>query len=134
MKLIFRSGTLSLMILLLVVAFSSRKPLVAGRPAALTEQINVAIDAGAEDVTGDDEEFVVTTEASDFSAVRDALTSAGIESSSAELTRIAKNEVAVAGKDAEKLLKLMDMLEELDDVPKVHSNADIDEAVLAEAM
>jgi len=85
-------------------------------------------------VTGDDDEFVVTTEASDFSAVQDALESAGIEWISAELTRIAKNEVAVAGKDAEKLLKLMDMLEELDDVQKVHSNADIDEAVLAEAM
>ena len=93
-----------------------------------------AIDAGAEDVTGDDDEFVVTTEASDFSAVQEALESAGIEWISAELTRIARNEVAVAGKDAEKLLKLMDMLEELDDVQKVHSNADIDEAVLAEAM
>jgi len=55
-------------------------------------------------------------------------------SQAAELTRIPKNEVAVAGKDAEKLLKLLDMLDELDDVQKVHSNADIDEAVLAEAM
>jgi len=93
-----------------------------------------AIEAGAEDVEGDGEEFVVTTEATDFNAVQDALAAAGIEASSAELTRIPKNEVAVAGKDAEKLLKLLDMLEELDDVQKVHSNADIDESVLAEAM
>jgi YebC/PmpR family DNA-binding regulatory protein len=93
-----------------------------------------AIDAGAEDMVGDGEEFVITTELSDFTAVEDALKAAGIEVSSAELTRIPKNEVAVTGKDAEKLLKLMDMLDDLDDVQKVHSNADIDEAVLAEAM
>lgn len=93
-----------------------------------------AIEAGAEDVTGDGEEFVITTDVADFSAVQDGLKEAGIEVSSAELTRVAKNEVAVAGKDAEKLVKLMETLDELDDVQKVHSNADIDEAVLAEAM
>lgn len=90
-----------------------------------------AIEAGAEDVGGDGEEFVVTTDATDFNAVQEALRSAGIEASSAELTRIAKNEVSVTGRDAEKLLKLIEALEELDDVQKVHSNADIDEAVLA---
>ena len=42
--------------------------------------------------------------------------------------------MAVSGRDAEKLLKLLEMLDELDDVQNVHSNADIDEAVLAEAM
>ena len=93
-----------------------------------------AIEAGAEDVTGDAEEFVVTCDVADFTSVQDGIKAAGIESASAELTRIAKNEIAVAGRDAEKLLKLLDMLEELDDVQKVHSNADIDEAVLAEAM
>ena len=98
------------------------------------EVFEAAIEAGAEDVAGDGEEFVITAEVSDFMAVQDGLKEAGIEFSSAELTRIAKNEVAVAGKDAEKLLKLMDMLDDLDDVQKVHSNADIDEAVLAEAM
>ena len=90
-----------------------------------------AIEAGAEDVIGDDDELVVTSEVSDFSAVQDSLRAAGIEPISAELTRIAKNEVAVGGRDAEKLLKLLDTLEELDDVQKVHSIADIDEAVLA---
>jgi len=91
-----------------------------------------AIEAGAEDVTGDGEEFVVTTEAHSFNAVQDALRAAGIEASSAELTRVAKSEVAVGGRDAEKLVKLLEALEELDDVQKVHSNADIDETVLAE--
>ena len=93
-----------------------------------------AIEAGAEDVAGDGDEFVVTVEPSDFIAVQDALKESGIETTSSELTRIPKNEIAVAGRDAEKLLTLMDILDDLDDVQKVHSNADIDEAVLAEAM
>ncbi len=94
--------------------------------------IEAAVDAGAEDVTGDAEELVVTTDVVHFNAVQDALREAGIEASSAELTRVAKNEVSVSGRDAEKLVKLLEALEELDDVQKVHSNADIDEAVLAE--
>lgn len=93
-----------------------------------------AIDAGAEDVTGDGEEFVVTADPTGFAAVQDGLRAAGVEVSSAELTRLPKNEVTVAGRDAEKLLKLLDMLDDLDDVQKVHTNADIDEAVLAGAM
>lgn len=93
--------------------------------------IEAAVDAGAEDVTGDAEELVVTTDVVHFNAVQDALREAGIEASSAELTRVAKNEVSVSGRDAEKLVKLLEALEELDDVQKVHSNADIDEAVLA---
>jgi len=93
-----------------------------------------AIEAGAEDVTDDGDEFVVTAEPADFMAVQAAIKEAGIEVTSAELTRIAKNEMAVAGKDAVKLLKLLNLLDDLDDVQKVHSNGDIDEAVLAEAM
>ena len=91
-----------------------------------------AIDAGAEDVTGDADEFLVTTDVAHFTSVQDAIRSAGIEASSAELTRVAKVEVSVSGKDAERLVKLLEELESLDDVQKVHSNADIDEAVLAE--
>ena len=90
-----------------------------------------AIEAGAEDVAGDGDEFVVTTDVQRFNAVQDAIRGAGIEASSAELTRIAKTEVSVGGRDAEKLVKLLEALEDLDDVQKVHSNADIDEAVLA---
>lgn len=93
-----------------------------------------AIEAGAEDVEGDGEEFVFTTAVGDFASVRKALSQAGLVPSSAALTRIPTSEVAVSGKDAETLLKLLDMLDDLDDVQKVHTNADIDEAVLAEAM
>ena len=93
-----------------------------------------AIAAGAEDVADDGDEFVVTAEPADFMSVQKGLKEVGIEIASAELTRIAKNEMAITGKDAVKLLKLLHWLDDLDDVQKVHSNADIDEAVLAEAM
>ena len=66
--------------------------------------------------------------------MQQGLKDAGIEPSSAELTMIPKNEVSIAGKEAIRLVKLLEVLEDLDDVQKVHSNADIDEAVLAEAM
>lgn len=92
-----------------------------------------AIEAGAEDVTPEADEFIVTTDVSTFQEVQDGMTAAGVEFSQAELNFIAKNEVSVSGKDALRLLKLLDALEENDDVQKVHSNADIDEAVLAEA-
>lgn len=94
----------------------------------------VAIEAGAEDVIADEDEFILTTEVSDFVSVQNGIKEAGIKPTSVELTRIAKNEVAVTGRDAEKMLKLLEMLEELDDVQKVHSNADIDEDIIAEAM
>ncbi|MGD2121537.1 MAG: YebC/PmpR family DNA-binding transcriptional regulator [Gemmatimonadota bacterium] len=92
-----------------------------------------AIDAGAEDVVQEGDEFIVTTDPASFQEVKDGMEAGGVESTQAELTFIAKNEVSVAGKDAEKLLKILDALEENDDVQKVHSNADIDEAVLAGA-
>lgn len=92
-----------------------------------------AIEAGAEDVTREGDEFLVTTDPSSLQTVRDGMKAAGVESSQTELTFVAKNEVSVAGKDAQKLLKILDALEGSDDVQKVHSNADIDEASLAEA-
>jgi YebC/PmpR family DNA-binding regulatory protein len=92
-----------------------------------------AIEAGAEDVGQEGEEFIVTTDPTSFQEVKDGMAASGVESSHAEMTFIAKNEVSVAGKDAQKLVKILDALEENDDVQKVHSNADIDEAVLEEA-
>ena len=92
-----------------------------------------AIEAGAEDVSREGDEFIVTTGPASFHEVQDAMQQAGVEAAETELTFIAKSEVSVAGRDAEKLLKILEALEENDDVQKVHSNADIDEAVLAEA-
>jgi YebC/PmpR family DNA-binding regulatory protein len=95
--------------------------------------MEAAIEAGAEDVTREGDEFIVTTEPTSFQEVQDGMTRAGVESSQNELTFIAKNEISITGKDAEKLLRILNALEGNDDVQKVHSNADIDEAVLADA-
>ena len=93
-----------------------------------------AIEAGVEDLVTEGDEFVITTEASSLHDVQDALKAAGIEIASAELGMIAQNEVALEGTDAERLLSLLEILEESDDIQKVYSNADIDEKTLAAAM
>ena len=95
------------------------------------EVFEAALEAGAEDIYGDGDEIVVLTEPGEFQAVQDGLCAAGITVASASLTRLPKNEVAVTGRPAERLLSLLDMLDELDDVQHVHTNADIDEAALA---
>jgi YebC/PmpR family DNA-binding regulatory protein len=91
-----------------------------------------AIEAGADDLVREGDEFIVTCDYTVFNEVQEGIRAKGIEISSAELAWIAKNEISVAGKDAEKLIRLLEAIEELDDVQKVHSNADIDEAALAD--
>jgi YebC/PmpR family DNA-binding regulatory protein len=89
-----------------------------------------AIDAGAEDVVQDGEQFQVLTEPSDFAAVRDAVAAAGIEIDNADLTMIPKNTVKLEENDARKTMKIMDALEDSDDVQEVFANFDIPEEVL----
>jgi YebC/PmpR family DNA-binding regulatory protein len=89
-----------------------------------------AIDAGADDVVQDGEQFQVLTEPSDFAAVRDALAAAGIAFENADLTMIPKNTVKLEENDARKTMKIMDALEDSDDVQEVYANFDIPEDVL----
>lgn len=95
--------------------------------------LEAALDAGAEDFVRDGEQYVVTTAPGDFHAVQDALKAKKYVAISAELAMIPRNTVRVEGADATRLLKLMETLEDLDDVSKVFSNFDIDAATLAEA-
>jgi YebC/PmpR family DNA-binding regulatory protein len=89
-----------------------------------------AIDAGAEDISRDDDVFEVITEPSDLVPVREALREAGVEFESADMTQRPKSRVPLDEADAAKLLKLIDALEESDDVGAVHANFDVDAAVL----
>jgi YebC/PmpR family DNA-binding regulatory protein len=89
-----------------------------------------AIDAGAEDIARDDDVFEVITEPSDLAAVREALRDAGVEYESADMTQRPKSRVPLDEADAAKLLKLIDALEESDDVGAVHANFDVDASVL----
>ena len=96
--------------------------------------LEAALEAGAEDVAKEGDEFVVTTDVADFHEVQQGMKAGGVEFSQAELAMIPKNEVAVEGKDAERLLKLLDALDDSDAVQRVSSNGDIDEAVLSEVV
>ena len=95
--------------------------------------LEAALEAGAEDLRREEDQFIVTTDPTEFHAVRTALEERGISIDEAELAMIPKNTVHVAGKDAESLLRLLEELDDLDDVQKVWANFDIDVADMASA-
>ena len=97
------------------------------------EVFEAAVEAGADDVGADGGEFVISTEVGALHEVRGALLEAGLAIASAQLTMVARNHVAVGGRDGDRLLKLLDALDDHDDVQQVHSNAELDESVLARA-
>jgi YebC/PmpR family DNA-binding regulatory protein len=103
--------------------------------AGLSEErvMEAALESGASDFVLDGDEYVVSTAPSDFHAVMDALKAAGFAVASSEIAMVPKNLVKVEGADAQKVLKLIETLEELDDVSKVFTNLDIDAVDLAEA-
>lgn len=91
-----------------------------------------ALDAGAEDIQEEDGESVIYTAPTDLAKVRDALNAAGVGILEAELTYVPNNTVEVTDKDtAGKIMRLMDALDDLDDVANTHVNFDIDESLLA---
>jgi len=85
-----------------------------------------ALEAGAEDMQRDGEQFIVSTTPTDFHLVQTALRDKGVEIAEAELAMVPKTSVKLHGKEAESLLKLLETLEDLDDVQKVWANFDID--------
>jgi transcriptional/translational regulatory protein YebC/TACO1 len=88
--------------------------------------MDVALEAGAEDViAGDDGSIEVLTPPTEFEAVKNALEAAGLKAEMAEVTMRAENSVELAGADAERMQKLLDVIEELDDVQSVYHNAEI---------
>jgi YebC/PmpR family DNA-binding regulatory protein len=89
------------------------------------DDVIAAIDAGAEDVQEDGEQLRILSEPADLAAVREALESSGVEVQSSDLAMEPKSTVMVKGSDAEWLLKLVDTLEEHDDVNEVHANFDV---------
>jgi YebC/PmpR family DNA-binding regulatory protein len=94
--------------------------------------MEVALEAGADDVVSyADGSLDVLTAPETFVDVKEAMTAAGLEPESAEVTMRAATDVALQAEEAGKMLKLLEMLEDLDDVQNVYSNADIAEEVLA---
>jgi YebC/PmpR family DNA-binding regulatory protein len=95
--------------------------------------LEAALESGAEDFIREGDQYLVTTTPALFHSVQDALKAGGLTLESAELAMVPRNTVRVEGADAERIVRLMDVLEELDDVSKVFSNFDVDAAQLAEA-
>jgi transcriptional/translational regulatory protein YebC/TACO1 len=93
--------------------------------------MEAALEAGADDVeTTEDGIIEVVTSVEDFQAVKDAMEAAGLEPEFAEVTMKASTTTALTGEDAEKVVRLQDALEDLDDVQEVFTNADIPDEVL----
>jgi YebC/PmpR family DNA-binding regulatory protein len=90
--------------------------------------MEVALDAGAEDViASEDGAIEVLTSPADFEKVKEALEGAGLKPEIAEVTMRAENTIPLAGDDAQKMQRLLDALEDLDDVQEVYHNAEIEE-------
>jgi YebC/PmpR family DNA-binding regulatory protein len=94
------------------------------------DELMVAVEAGAEDISTDDDVFEVIAEPADFTRVRNALEQAGVEMDSAEMAYRASSLVPIDEDQARKLLRLIDALEDSDDVEAVHANFDAPADVL----
>lgn len=95
--------------------------------------MEAALEAGANDVTTNDDGSVdVTTPWEDFMTVKDFMIKQGLTPVNAEVTMIASTQVELDKEDAEKVIRLIDMLEDIDDVQNVYTNADMSDEVLAE--
>ena len=104
-------------------------------PAGSSEDaiMEAAIEAGAEDILVDDDTSIeVITDPAEFESVRDAMREAGLDPDDAELTMRASTSAELDLKAAGSMVKMLDMLEDLDDVQNVYSNADISDEILAQ--
>lgn len=116
------------------VAFQFTHTGVISYPQGSDEDVimEAALEAGAQDVVSNDDGSIdVLTEPDDFVNVKEAMIAAGHEPEQAEVTMRASTPSSIDKDDAEKMLRLLDTLEELDDVQDVYSNADISEEILA---
>jgi YebC/PmpR family DNA-binding regulatory protein len=109
-----------------------KKGYIAVENTAVDEEtlMEIALEAGAEDFKEDDSNFEVITAPQDFEAVKEAIESASIPCIVAEVTMLPQSTTNLAGKEAEQMVHLMEMLEDNDDVQKVYTNADIPEDII----
>jgi YebC/PmpR family DNA-binding regulatory protein len=104
---------------------------VAGASSDEESLFGIILEAGADDMKTEDDVYEIITSPEKLETVKQALDARGIKIEDAEILRIPENTVKVLGKDAEQVLKLMEALEDHDDVQHVFANFDIDEKVLA---
>ncbi len=113
--------------------FETRGIIWVGKDQIEEEKLmEIVIEAGAEDVLDEDDGFEISSAVADYEAVRQALTGAKIDYQSASIQKIPKNLVKVEGDEARKVLRLMENLEDLDDVQAVSANFDVPAEILQE--
>ena len=114
--------------------FDKKGYLVVNKSAKPEEELfDIVIEAGADDLRDDEDNFEIITSPENFESVSGALKSAGIETQVAEIEMVPQNYIKLEGSDARQMLKLMEALEDHDDVQKVSANFDISEADMAAA-
>jgi YebC/PmpR family DNA-binding regulatory protein len=114
--------------------FERKGYFVVEKSAADEEKLlDIALGAGADDMREDGSNFEILTAPEDFDAVRSALESAKVPTAAAEISMLPQNYIKLEGKNAQTMLKLMEALEDHEDIQNVWSNFDIDEAELKEA-
>ncbi len=91
------------------------------------DMMMIALEAGAEDMKVNDDSYEIVTSPDDFEAVKEAIAAQQIKTAASELTKLPKNMVEVSGDNAAKVQKLLDMLDDHDDVQNLYDNADIKE-------
>jgi len=110
----------------------SKKGYIAVQSKAVDEEVlmETALDAGAEDIKEDNGSYEVITAPEDFETVKEAIDNASIPCIEAEITMLPQSTTHLAGKQAEQMIRLMELLEDNDDVQKVYTNADIPEEIV----
>jgi YebC/PmpR family DNA-binding regulatory protein len=111
--------------------FHKKGYFVVNRAKADEEKLmSLALDAGAEDMQVEDDNFVITTGLADFEKVKKALEDAGVPQEVAEITMIPQTYVHLEGKEAQQILRLVETLEDNDDVQNVYANFDIPDEIM----
>lgn len=107
-----------------------KKGLIAVKQQDCDEErlMDISLDAGAEDITVEDDVYEIVTQPDHFTKVKEALDSNEIPTVSAEITMLPKTTVKVEGKQLEQVFKLMEALEDSDDIQQVYSNFDMDDS------
>ena len=114
--------------------FEKKGYIVVDKAAKPEEELfDIAIEAGADDLRDDEDNFEIITSLEKFEGVQSAIKSAGIEPQLAEVAMVPQTYIKLEGSSAQQMLRLMEAIEDHDDVQKVYANFDIDEAGMAAA-
>jgi YebC/PmpR family DNA-binding regulatory protein len=114
--------------------FEKKGYIVVDKAAKPEEELfEIAIEAGADDLRDDEDNFEIITSPENFEGVQSAIKSAGVEPQMAEVSMVPQTYVKLEGSNAQQMLRLMETIEDHDDVQKVYANFDIDEADMAAA-